>query len=699
MAKMTKSELKALLQQQITTSLGYQGGKLSQQRMYNQKLYNGDPLGNEQKGRSQVVLRDATDVVEWIMPNLMKVFCSTDDVVEFLPQNPDDVDSAKQITSYVNYVFTKQNDGYEIYRTWFRDALISRNAFVKVYRDSQRYERTDEYEGLSGDALAQLLSQDGVEISGDIEIIMGDVDPMTGQPAETFNCTLRTVNKKSFTKVVPVPAEEILVSRRATSLKNADFVCHRVKRTKTDLIEMGYSKSVVEKLQSDTTQEFNMERLNRFQKDDEYPYETRTDEPMREIWINEIYTKVDWNNDGKAEWRKITAAGDNAAEILDNEECDGHPFIDLVPLPVPHKMFGLSVVDLVSDLQVLRTTIMRQVLDNLYISNTPRLAYVKGAVSVEDIMNHRPGAPIAQEQSGSVEAIQIPFVAGQSFQIMEYTDQLRESRTGVSAAMQGIDPNLLQSNTATVANLSSNAAAQRLELIAREFAETGVKRLFLKILELECKYQDKEITFLLDGKWNTVNPTLWKNQFDITVNVGLGTGNKDQNLAHLQQILQIQQAAIQQQGGVKGPLVNLQNVYNTVARISQNAGFKNAELFFSNPQDLPPQQQQPPAPPPPDPNMIAVQNQQMRDQANAQLEQQKFQWQQQKDQMEYQLRQQELQLKDQNEKAKISADIQLKELQLGTDKKLKMAEIFSDVMVQTTKIHMPNITPTTGGPI
>ena len=711
MATMSDDKIKSIVGQQIRVSLGYQGGKLAQERLKNQRIYNGEPLGNERTGRSQIVLKDVQNTVEQIIPSLMKVFASTDDVIEFQPQRPQDEDTAKLITDYVNYVFTKQNDGYEVYRTWFRDALINKNGFVKVYRDESIKETVDEYNDLSPDALMLILSDPTKEVSGEMTATE-TVDPETQQPTTTFSGNIKTIDKKSYTRVVPVPADEVLVSRRATSLKNCDFVCHRVRRTKTDLLELGFTKTQVENLPFDYEHEFNQERIERFKDTDEFPMDTREDDAMRDIWLNEVYIKLDVNGDGKAEWKKITAAGDNCNEILEVEDCDGHPFIDLTPVPIPHAMFGHSIVDQAGDTQILRTTLIRQVLDNLYISNTPRIGYVKGQVSVEDLMNPSPGRPIAMETPESILPISIPFTAGQTMPILDWTQQLMEQRTGVSNVSQGLDPNLLQSQTATLANIASNASNQRIELIAREFAETGVKRMFLKILELECKYQDKDVTVKLGDQWQTFNPTMWKTTFDVTVNVGLGTNNKDQNLAHLQSILQIQAQAIQQQGGVNGPLVTLPNVYNTVAKIAQNAGFKNADMFFNNPAKSP---QQPPAPPAPDPTVMVAQAQVQQMQAQMQLEQQKLQLEAQKLQLEAhkqdannqlqlqqeqskfaleqekmmiekQLKEQELNAKIQNEQAKIYADVMMKSAEMHLDHQISKADIFGGHLVNAAKV-------------
>jgi hypothetical protein len=714
--KMEESQVKSIVSQEITNALGYMG-KLPQQRTDAFRLYMGEPLGNEQPGRSKVVMHDAQDAVEWIVPPLVKVFMGSTNPIEFNPQSPNDEQESKIVTEYVNYVLTRKNDGYHIIRTWIKDALISKNAFLKIYRDTRKTETYEKYENLSQLAYDALLAQEGVE-EVDVEIIeptptaLDLIDPSTAEQGiaplgvfqtdqePTYNVKIKKVNKEGYTRIEPVPPEQMLISRRAVTLEDAQFICHRVQRTKTDLLEMGYSKSVVDKINSDNSQEFNQERIERFQTDDEFPFTSRTDEPIQSVWVNECYIRIDENGDGKAELRKITVAGDNNPVILDDEECDGIPFVSWCPCPIPHKFFGLSIVDQVADLQILRTTLVRGILDNIYLSLAPRIAYRKGSVEFNDLANHRPGAPIACEgdPASSVQPIAIPFTGAATFPVLQYTDTLLENRTGVNDAMQGQNPDTLQNQTATAANIQSNMAQQKIELITRELAE-GFKKLALKIYELECKYQDKEISIQLDGQWMPINPSNWKTQYSVNVNVGLGTGSKDQALAHLQTILGIQVQAITQQGGVNGPLVNLQNVFTTVSKIAENAGFKNAEQFFSDPRKSPPNPQ---ASQKPDPNMVLAQAQAQSLQAKAQNDQQKLQLEAQKMQQEHELKLQELQQKAQLEMAqlqqkaqlereKMQMDVQIKMQQMNLEGQVKGAEIGANIAIEHSKMEMPQV--------
>jgi len=201
-----------------------------------------------------------------------------------------------------------------------------------------------------------------------------------------------------------------------------------------------------------------------------------------------------------------------------------------------------------------------------------------------------------------------PLVAAQAFPMLEYIDGVREDRTGVTRYTQGLDADTLN-KTATGINQIMTAAQQRVELIARVFAETGVKDLFRKILELVNRHQSAPRIIRLRNRWVPMDPREWNTQMDISISVGLGTGNKDQMLMHLRNLLDIQVQAIRMQGGVDGPLVRLENVYSTLAKLVENAGLKSADTYFTDPTQRPAAPPPPPATPPPDPALAAVQQQ------------------------------------------------------------------------------------------
>jgi hypothetical protein len=377
---------------------------------------------------------------------------------------------------------------------------------------------------------------------------------------------------------------------------------------------MGYDRDLVGRLPGAEEDDPTGERRERFAIEDDLDRSAAdsANRAMREVWITECYIRCDWDGDGIAERRKVTVAG-SGQEILDNEPWDGPlPFVSLTPIIMPHRFFGLSVADLVMDLQLIKSTIVRQILDNLYLSNNGRHV-ISEQVNLDDMMTARPGGIVrlkngALPGQGHIVPLDTPMVAAQAFPMLEYLDGVRENRTGVTRYMQGIDADSLN-KTATGISQIMTAAQQRVELIARVFAETGVKDLFRKILELVNRHQSAPRIIRLRNRWVPMDPRQWTTQMDVSIAVGLGTGNKDQTLIHLRSLLEIQVQAIRMQGGVDGPLVRLENVYNTLAKLVENAGLKSADAYFTDPAQRPPAPPPAPAAPQPDPAMTAVQQQ------------------------------------------------------------------------------------------
>jgi hypothetical protein len=309
---------------------------------------------------------------------------------------------------------------------------------------------------------------------------------------------------------------------------------------------------------------------------------------MEEVMVTECYMRVDSDDDGVAELRKITVAG-QGYEILDNEEIDHVPFATLTPIPMPHRFFGLAITDLTADLQLIKTTVLRQTLDNMYLQNNARTIVTDGQVNLDDLLTSRPGGIVRVKSPNAVQPFPTPNFLNQGLSMMEKVDQIKEQRTGVSRTQMGADPDLIQKSHTTAASTRAlmNAATQRIEMIARVFAETGVKDMFKLIYANVVKYQDAERIVRLRGKYIPVDPRSWVSYMDLTINVGLGNADPEQRYAALAQILAIQEKLIQ--GGGMGTLVDANKIYNTISKIVEVAGYKSPEQFFINPANVPPQ--------------------------------------------------------------------------------------------------------------
>jgi hypothetical protein len=612
MPKMQDGSLIAILDSKIQNSIGYQGGRLAADRTKAQSYYDGDPFGNEIDGRSKVVSRDVAEAIDAMMPPLMKIFTSGDQVVRFDPVGPEDEEAAKQATDYVNWIWTQQNEGFSIFYTWFKDALLKKNSVVKLWWDESIDIAKEEYEGLT-DAEFQMMILDP-----DVELVehtaypdptpvpqppqMPGAPPMPAPPqAMLHDAVVRRTNKDGRVCIVPVPPDEFLIDRRAVDLDETPFCAHRVKLSVSKLSEMFPEKAeTIRNLAPDDDGDFSQERLQRFKAEDEMPYreDTNIDPAMREVWVTECYIKVDYDGDGLAELRKVTMAGSMGSAggvILENEEIDDNPFAAITPVPMPHKFFGMSIADQTQDLQLIKSTLWRGALDSVYLGNAPMVGAVEGQVNLDDLLNRRPGGVVRMKSVGALTPIPTVPVAADAYTMIAYVDNVREQRTGVQRFAPGPGADALNNaytDTATGANIVESASQERLELIARTFAETGVKRAFRRTLELVCKHQNKPKIIRLRNKWVEMDPREWNNMMDLTVTVGLGTGNKTQQVAILSNLLNIDEKIVQLQGGVQGPLVTAKNIYAKLAKLVEASGLKSVEAYYTDPAEAPQQQPQ-----------------------------------------------------------------------------------------------------------
>ena len=615
--KVTDIKLRSIINSEINNALGFMGGNLTSQRKKSVEYYLGEKLGTEIDGRSQVVSTDVADTIETILPNLLRIFTASDQVVRCEPVKSEDVALADQATNYVNYIFNKDNPGFSILYTWFKDALLEKNGIVKIFWDESESIEQETYKNLNDQEYQLLLDDENVKIVEEESFVdekMKAAMNLLAQQAEAqgqlveeepipmlHNCVIKRTTKGGKVKIENVPPEEFLIQRTAKSIQDSDFVAHRVLKTRSDLIEMGYDPEVVESLPTSNNIILNDERLTRYSDIDENPFNNAPDQATQEVEIYECYLKVDVDGDGIAELRKVVVAGAGGYTILENMPCDAIPFCSLTPIIMPHRFYGRSVAELVEDVQLVKSTVMRQLLDNMYLTNNNRVAIMDGMVNLDDLLTSRPGGVVRTKQPPNqvMLPMQSQTISQQAFPLLEYLDTVRETRTGITRYNQGLDADSLN-KTATGVNAIMTQSQMRMELIARVFAETGIKDLFKRIFELTCKYQDKERIVELNNQFIPVKPTEWRNRYNISITVGLGSGSKEQQILMLNNILERQLQAFQLQGNREYPMVSLKNIYNSLAKIIENAGLKNVENYFVNP-DQGKQMMTPPPPPEPTP--------------------------------------------------------------------------------------------------
>lgn len=632
----TDDELRAIVQRQLEQSIGYDGkGDLPDARLRALRYYRGEKFGNEIEGRSQIVSRDVAEVVDGMLPDLLKPFVSGDETVKFEPRGPEDEKSSQQATDYANYVWNVDNPGFQNTHDWTKDGLLARLGVIKIWWQKDERPVREEYAGLTQEELDVLQNDPGVtsiEVSPSAQMMpppppeMGpDGQPLPpAEPPPLFDAMVRRIEKTGSIKVRNLPPEEFLVGREGVDPDGLPFVAHRCKRTLSDLRETGISEDLLDQVPTGggSSMDIDRERTDREQAEQTEPFDASADPSQEEVTVTECYLKVDYDGDGIAEYRMITLAGDPAGVILENKEVDDHPFAWWTPYPIPHKVHGESVADKVMDVQLTKSAVLRQMLDNLYLINNARTEIVEGKVNLDDFLSSRPGGYVRTKEMGSMREIVVPPVFQNAFPALEYLDSVRENRSGQTKYNQGLDSESLN-KTATGITAIMGKAQGRLELIARTFAETGMRRAFRIILRLLIRYQDKARTIRLRNEWVQMDPRSWNAEMDVSVNVGLGTGNKDQQLQHLMALWQIQMQSAQLQGGPEGQLVGMQNFYETASKIVTNAGQKNPESFFNDPSKTPP------PPPKPDPEMMkaqaSIEADKMKQQGDFQLAEQKQQ--------------------------------------------------------------------------
>ena len=472
--KTSDPELRQILSGQIQNALGYLGGQLSQSRRKSIEYYLGDKLGTEIDGRSQVVSTDVADTVESILPNLLRVFTASDKVVRCEPVTGEDVPLAEQATAYLNHVFYKDNNGFQLLYNFFKDALIEKNGFLKIYYDENQKVEFETYKKLSSDQYDSLLddSKDEIEVVEQEEIedeeakeqfeeslkaieMQGlDVSAVEEPDFTLYNLKIKRIKKDGKIKIESIPPEEFLIDRSAKSIEDADFVAHKVLMTRSQIIEMGFDEEEVMELPATNIDIYNNEEIVRTRNIDEYPIDTPTDKSTEKVLIYESYVKYDYDGDGIAELRKIVSAGDSGYSILSNEPFDSAPFVTITPIPMPHRFYGRSIAELVEDIQLMKSTVMRQLLDNMYLTNNNRVAIMDGMVNMDDLLTTRPGGVVRTKQPPSqvMQPLQAQPISEQAFPLLSYLDSVREVRTGISKQVQGLDPNTLNAKTATGVN-------------------------------------------------------------------------------------------------------------------------------------------------------------------------------------------------------------------------------------------------------
>ncbi len=578
--EMGEEEFRFIVFQAIEDAQTYIDSYLAPQREKAMAYYLAEPFGNEEDGRSQVVLTEVRDTVLAMLPSLLRIFTGGDKVLEFIPQSAEDVKGAEQATDFINYVFMQENNGFRVLHDAMKDALILKTGILTWYkRDDERVEYYT-YSGL-GQAEAAFLYNDP-EVT--VESYMEEFDGMTGQVL--ISMEVRRVTKTPVYVVECVPPEQFLIDNEATGLGDAIYIGRRKLTTISELVSMGYDRDIIEMNAGTGGFEMNNEVIVRNPADQSFFGITNTtDETTDKVFYVESYIRVDKDGDGIAELHKVCTVG-NGSYILHDEVVQEAPFALLSPDPTPHTVFGQSIADQTMDIQLIKSSIMRNTLDSLAQSIHPRTVVVEGQVNMDDVMNNETGAIIRARTPGAVVPFSTPFVGQAALGVMAYLDEIKTQRTGISRASQGLDADALQSTTSAAVQAQLSSSQERIEMIARLFAD-GLKRCFQGLLKLVVQHQDRPKIIRLRNQFVPIDPRNWAASMDMVVNIALGRGSDAQKMASLSQIMQMQAQAIQTYGP-SNPLVDLSQFRNTLAQMTTLAGYQDASQFWKeiNPQEV-----------------------------------------------------------------------------------------------------------------
>lgn len=585
--KMTDEDLVSLVNQEFETAMGVPGGEISDERAEAWRYYLGEPFGNEVEDESQVVTSEVEDTVDGIVPAMLRMFTTQDNLLSFEPVGAEDEAASQQESDYVNHVFFKEvENSFEVLYNWIFDALAQKNGIVKAYWDVSERVSSETYEGLSEDDILELMEDDELEM---VEFEERKAETVVGAEAVTetvFDAKFRRVAKSGRCAVDNIPPNEYRISNDANRLNpaRARMVGHERTVTRSDLLEMKFDEKKVQALTPQKQTIESTEEASRKNKtDDQKTPPERLDKSQDEFLLREAYIRVDRDGDGRAELKQVFTVG---SDLLEESDADRQPFHVICPHPLPHKHFGRASAEKAMQSQLVTSTLLRQILMNLYHTNRPRHGVYEqamGDTTMDDLLTTKVGTVtrFARPMNEAYQAMTVPFTAGASFPMLEYFNRATQKRTGVGSDSEGLEPDALKNIQTTVLAQASDMSKMKIEAIARIFAETGFKSLFLHIHELLLKHQTKVERVKLRGQYVSVKPTEWKTRRNMTVNIGLGMGTREQKLIHLDAIWD-KQSKMVEAGGLN-LTVTPKNIYNTAVEYVRNANFKVPAMFFTDP--------------------------------------------------------------------------------------------------------------------
>ena len=580
MKQMSEDDIQGIVSDAVSSAVDFVESEIAESRIKAQRYFEGEVDIGEEEGRSKIVATKVRDTVRAIKPSLMRVFLSSENPVEYVPTSQQEVSMADQATRFAHYRFNELN-GYTLLNDAIHDALVKKVGVIKTYWEDYSEATIHTYSNLTEEELSVIVNEEGVTVieqTSEMEMSLDDY----GMEMEAPKYELKISHQKDSGKlcIESVPPEEFYVDRNAKSVEDAYVIAHKTEMTVSDLVSMGYDYDTVSELSGNSTDDTYADE-EKFERSgfDQAGEEDIKDPSMKLIEVTEAYMKIDAYGTGQATMHRFILGGGNQ-ELLDFEPWGDVPFAIFEIDPEPHTFFGRSIADLIMNDQDSSTAMLRGMMDNVALVNNPSIDVVEGQVNMDDIMNNEIGSIRRVKVQGAIQPSVIPFVAGQTLVAMQYLDDEIQVKTGVTKASMGLDPSALQNTTATAAQLTAQAGAGQIEVIARNLAEGGMKRLFKLILKLLVENSCEETMMRLNGQYIPIDPRSWNTTMDVTVNVGLGTGQEDVKQAALNQALQIQMQIWQAYGPANG-LVTMTGIRHTLSDMLVSAGIRNTDRYFN----------------------------------------------------------------------------------------------------------------------
>ena len=577
MAKMTEHELLSIVGTAEQGAVIF-NGEFSKDNTRLLEDYLQRPYGDEVKDQSQVISPDVQDLVESDMPSLARVFLGNRQPVQFEANTMNEAEQTEveEKNKYVNHLIMNQPWSYQVLFNWMKDATIQKNGVVKYFIEDERKTEEVKYENVDENELS--------EIYGSFDS-KPDVVGHSQNEDGTFNIQFKITKGKQELKIINVPTEQFLISKNAIDVHSAELVGDRVSKTRGQLLAEGFKRDLIDSLPSmsnDTGISSEQSYVRNRDKGGSDDLESINNWASQKVELRDLYILIDYDGDGIAERRHILKSGNH---ILINEAYDHVPYASLSCLLMPHQAIGRSRAELAQQSQRIKSVVLRQTLDNMYMVNHPRNV-IHPDINIDDMLNVRPNGLIRMKANsvippqGAIMPLVTPYVGDKSLQMMQYLDHIRAQSTGTLMASQGLDADAISKETATRFNGIQEQGDEKIELVARTFSETGWRKLYEGVAWMVSQYQDSEAEIVVLGKQLTVNPANWKHKHHVVSKVGVGAADNDKLVGNMQGLLAIQNQ-LQMTGS---PMIDQVKLFNTLTEITKALGFKQTDQFFNDPE-------------------------------------------------------------------------------------------------------------------